>query len=217
MAKAVTSKTTVMFVANPNNPTGTLASTEALMKLVNDVPPHVLIVFDEAYVEFLEKPTDLVSLIRSGSKPNLILMRTFSKIYGLAGLRLGYGIGAPEFISALEKVRQPFNVNLLAQIGGMAALDDAEHIRRARQNNAQGLKFWEQACRSLGLYYVPSAANFILIKTGKGEQVFKDLQKQGVIVRPMAGYQLPEFVRISIGTQAENERCVAALKKVLGK
>jgi histidinol-phosphate aminotransferase len=217
MAKAVNSSTTVMFVANPNNPTGTLASTESLMKLVSAVPQNVLLVFDEAYIEFLDKPADLVSLIRKGTNPNLLVMRTFSKIYGLAGLRLGYGIGDPEFVTALEKVRQPFNVNAVAQIGALAALDDGEHIHRARQTNAQGLKFWEQACKAMGLLYVPSAANFILIQTGNGEQVFKELQKQGVIVRPMGGYQLPEFVRISVGTPSENERCLAALKKVLGK
>jgi histidinol-phosphate aminotransferase len=217
MAKAITPKTTVMFVANPNNPTGTLASTEALAKLVNEMPPHVLLVLDEAYIEFLDQPADLVPLIRNGTKPNLLLMRTFSKIYGLAGLRLGYGIGDPELVSALEKVRQPFNVNSVAQIGALAALEDAEHIHRSRQNNAQGLKFWERALRNLGLAYVPSAANFILVKVGEGDRVFKELQKQGVIVRPMGGYQLPEFVRISIGTSAENERCLTALKKVLGK
>jgi len=217
MARAVTAQTTAMFVANPNNPTGTLASGEAIMKLVNEIPPHVLLVLDEAYLEFLDKPTDLLPLIRRGAKPNLLLLRTFSKIYGLAGLRLGYGIGDPELVAVLEKVRQPFNVNSAAQIGARAALEDSEHIHRTRQNNAQGLKFWEQALKNLGLPYVPSAANFILVKTGAGERVFQELQKQGVIVRPMGGYQLPEFVRISIGTPAENERCLAALKKALGK
>jgi histidinol-phosphate aminotransferase len=171
---------------------------------------------DEAYVEFLDRPTDFLPLIREGRIPNLILMRTFSKIYGLAGLRIGYGIGHSDFISALEKIRQPFNTNSLAQIGALAALDDTEHVERTRANNASGLQFYEMSFRQLGLEFVPSHANFILVKVGDGQRVFTGLQKLGVIVRPMAGYQLREWIRISIGTPSENERCIAALKQVLG-
>jgi histidinol-phosphate aminotransferase len=144
-----------------------------------------------------------------------MLLRTFSKIYGLAGLRLGYGIGHPELIGALEKVRQPFNVNALAQAGALAALDDAEHIARTRKNNREGLSFFEAACRQLNLRFVPPAANFILVHVGDGQRVFAELQQLGVIVRPMAGYQLPEWIRISIGTPSENARCLAALQKAL--
>jgi histidinol-phosphate aminotransferase len=170
---------------------------------------------DEAYIEFLDEPCDLLPLIRDGKAPNLLLMRTFSKIYGLAGLRLGYGIGQPELIAALEKVRQPFNINALVQAGALAALDDEEHITRTRRNNSEGLKFFESAFRELELRFIPSAANFILVHVGDGQRVFGELQKLGIIVRPMAGYQLPEWIRISIGTSAENARCLKALKEVL--
>ena len=215
MVRAITPATTVVFVANPNNPTGTLASAAEIEQLINAVPPHVLLVLDEAYLEFLEKPQDLLPLVRRGDRPNLLLLRTFSKIYGLAGLRLGYGIGHPELIAALEKVRQPFNINSMAQTAALAALDDHEHTTRTRANNAAGLRFFEEAFRRLSLEYVPSAANFVLVRVGNGQRVFTELQKRGVIVRPMGGYQLPEWIRISIGTPQENERCLTALKNVL--
>ncbi|MBI3880818.1 MAG: histidinol-phosphate transaminase, partial [Verrucomicrobia bacterium] len=217
MLAAITPQTRIVFVANPNNPTGTLASREDVVNLVNQVPPHVLLVMDEAYVEFLPDPVDLVALVRSGVVPNLILMRTFSKIFGLAGLRIGYGIAHPELIAALEKIRQPFNTNLLAQAAAAAALDDAEHLAKTRENNARGLGFFHDAFRKLGLQFVPSHANFLLARVGDGARVFAEMQKLGVITRPMAGYQLPEWIRISVGTPAENERCLAALKTVLGK
>ena len=215
MLKAITPKTRIIFVANPNNPTGTLAPREELIQFVNDVPDDVLLVMDEAYVEFLDDPLDLVSLVRLGARKNLILMRTFSKIYGLAGLRIGYGIGNPEFIAALEKIRQPFNINLLAQTAALAALDDVEHVRKTRQNNFAGLEFFERAFRDSKLEFVPSHANFILVRVVEGQKVFEAMQKKGVIVRPMGGYQLPEWVRISIGTPQENERSLAALKATL--
>ena len=154
-------------------------------------------------------------MIRAGRVPNLILMRTFSKIYGLAGLRLGYGVAAPELIAALEKVRQPFNINALVQAAALAALDDTAHLARTRANNLAGLDFFQSAFRDLGLEFVPSAANFILVRVGDGAGVFQALQKLGVITRPMAGYQLPEWIRISIGTPAENARCLAALRQAL--
>ncbi len=215
MLRAITPQTRVVFVANPNNPTGTLASPGELLAFVNAVPPHVLLVMDEAYIEFLDEVCDLLPLIRHGGKPNLLLMRTFSKIYGLAGLRLGYGIGQPELIATLEKVRQPFNINALVQAGALAALDDDEHLRRTRANNTAGLKFFADAFRQLGLKFVPSAANFILVHVGDGQRVFSEMQKQGVIVRPMGGYGLGEWIRISIGTTVENTRCLAALKQAV--
>ena len=217
MARAITSKTKIVFVANPNNPTGTLASREDVIAFVNDVPDDVLLVMDEAYIEFLDDPVDLVPLVRLGARKNLVLMRTFSKIYGLAGLRIGYGIGSVELVAALEKVRQPFNANLMAQAAALAALDDAGHVRKTRQNNAIGLEFFNRAFRGLGLEFVPSHANFILVRVGDGQKVFDAMQRLGVIVRPMGGYQLPEWIRISIGTPAENERCLKALKTALGK
>jgi len=215
MLQAITPKTRLVFVANPNNPTGTLAAREELIQFVNDVPDDVLLVMDEAYIEFLSDPVDLIPLIRLGARKNLILMRTFSKIYGLAGLRIGYGIAPPELAAALEKIRQPFNANLLAQSAALAALDDDDHVRKTRQNNFNGLDFFANAFRELKLEYVPSFANFILVRVGAGQQVFDAMQKLGVITRPMGGYQLPEWIRISIGTMAENERCLAALEKSL--
>jgi len=215
MLRAITPKTRVVFVANPNNPTGTLAPAADIARLVHEVPPNVLLAMDEAYIEFLEEPCDLISMVRSGKLPNLLLMRTFSKIYGLAGLRLGYGIGHPDLIAALEKVRQPFNINALVQAGALAALDDNEHINRTRRNNAEGLRFFEAAFKERSLKIVPSSANFLLVHVGDGQRVFAELQKLGVIVRPMGGYQLAEWIRISIGTATQNQRCLAALDKVL--
>lgn len=215
MVRAITPQTRIVFVANPNNPTGTLAQRDEVAQLVNDVPDNVLLVMDEAYIEFLDDAVDLIPLIRLGARKNLVLMRTFSKIYGLAGLRIGYGIGDPGFISALEKIRQPFNVNLLAQTAALAALDDVEHVRKTRANNFAGLEFFASAFRELNLECVPSHANFVLVKVGDGGKVFDAMQRHGVIVRPMGGYQLPEWIRISIGTPSENERCLNVLKEVL--
>ena len=212
MAEAITPDTRIVFVANPNNPTGTLASHDDVVALINAVPDHTLLVVDEAYFEFLDGPLDLIP--RLLEKPNLLLMRTFSKIYGLAGLRVGYGIGHPEFIAALEKVRQPFNLNAMAQAAALAAIDDTAHIEATRANNATGLQFFEQALDEMGIETVPSHANFILANVGDGGGTFQKLQERGVITRPMAGYQLPEWIRISIGTPAENERCLNALREL---
>jgi histidinol-phosphate aminotransferase len=215
MLRAITAETRVIFVANPNNPTGTLAPRADMIEMLNNVPDHVLLVIDEAYIEFLEDVVDLLPFIRRNLKPNLILMRTFSKIYGLAGLRVGYGIASPDLTSVLEKVRQPFNLNAIAQAAGLAALDDTEHIERTRANNFAGLQYFESALRQLKLPFVPSVANFILVKVGNGAQVFQRMQERGVIVRQMDVYKLPEYIRISVGTPAENARCIETLKAVL--
>jgi histidinol-phosphate aminotransferase len=215
MLAAITPHTRIVFVANPNNPTGTVVPREDLARFVEAVPPNVLLALDEAYVEFMDDPLDLVGDIREGRRPNLLLMRTFSKIYGLAGLRIGYGIGHPDLIAELEKIRQPFNTNALAQAGALAALDDADHVARTRRLNTRGLKFYARAFRKLGLEFVPSAANFILVHVGDGARVFDALQKRGVITRPMGGYQLPEWIRISVGTPRENARCLEALREIL--
>jgi histidinol-phosphate aminotransferase len=215
MGRAITARTKAVFVANPNNPTGTLAPPEEVRRLIETTPSHVVLVMDEAYIEFLEEPLNLIPLVHFGEKPNLILMRTFSKIHGLAGLRLGYGIGHPEFISALEKIRQPFNINSLAQAAGLAALDDLEHVRKTRENNFEGGKFLEDAFRKMGLQFVPSFANFVLVQVGQGQPVFEEMQKHGVITRPMGGYNLPEWIRISVGTPRENRRAIKTLKRVL--
>jgi histidinol-phosphate aminotransferase len=213
--KAITADTRVVFIANPNNPTGTLNPPEAVTAFLDDFPDDVLLVIDEAYLEYLENPTDLLPLIRHGRHPNIILTRTFSKIHGLAGLRVGYGIGHPDAIAALEKIREPFNVNSLAQAAAIAALDDQEHVLRTRANNLKGLEQLQSGFAALGLEFVPSAANFILVRVGNGQKVFIEMQRHGVIVRPMGGYQLPEWVRVSIGTPTENDRCLVTLRSVL--
>ena len=215
MLGAITPSTRVVWVANPNNPTGTLAKPGDVRALVDQVPDDVLLVMDEAYYEFLDEPVDLLPLVRSGEKPNLLLMRTFSKIYGLAGLRIGYGIGHPNFVSALEKVRQPFNTNAVAQAGAIAALDDDAHIATTRSTNADGLKFFEALCVEQGIEFVPSYANFVMLRVGDGQAVFEAMQRQGVITRPMGGYGLPEWIRLSIGTAKENQRASESLNAAL--
>jgi histidinol-phosphate aminotransferase len=217
MSAAINANTRIVFVANPNNPTGTKVPISALEQFIDGLPENVLVALDEAYIEFLKEPLDLLPRIKAGLKPNLLLMRTFSKIYGLAGLRIGYGIGHPEFIADLEKIRQPFNINSVAQAAALAALDDTAHADKTKRNNSRGVKFYQREFRKLGLEYVRSSANFVLVRVGEGQKVFAELQKLGVIVRPMGGYQLPEWVRISIGTSKQNQRCIDSLKAVLGK
>src|SRR5260370_11361461 len=211
----MTPNTGLVSAANPNNPTGTAVPRDDLARFVQAVPDRVVLALDQAYIEFMDEPLDLLPEIRSGLRPNLLLMRTFSKIYGLAGLRLGYGIGHPDFISAFEKVRQPFNINAIAQAGALAALDDAAHIEKTRRINSRGLKFYTRAFRKLGLECLPSYANFVLVRVGDGARIFNEMQKLGVIVRPMASYRMPEWVRITIGTPNQNNRCLEALKQVL--
>jgi histidinol-phosphate aminotransferase len=215
MLAAITSQTRVVFVANPNNPTGTVVKAEELRRFVLAVPSHVLLALDEAYVEFLDAPLDLLPDICAGSLPNVLLMRTFSKIYGLAGLRIGYGIGHPELIASLEMIRQPFNLNSISQAGALAALDDEKHVERTRRINQRGMKLFGREFRRLKLEFVPSAANFILVRVGDGARVFHELQKAGIIVRPMGGYALSEWIRISIGTPKQNARCLAALSRIV--
>ena len=215
MLKAITPQTRVVFVANPNNPTGTFVPQDELLRFIEQVPANVLLVMDEAYIEFLDNAADLVAFIRSGAKPNLLLMRTFSKIFGLAGLRIGYAIAHPDLIAAFDKIRQPFNLNSLAQAGALAALDDVAHVQRTRENNTRGLQFFADAMTKLKLEFIPSAANFMLIRVGDGQHVFEAMQRQGVIVRPMGGYQLGEWIRITIGTPEQNERCLQALRTAL--
>ncbi len=213
LAAAVTRRTKLIFVPSPNNPTGT-ANTEAeLLAFVRGLPEHVVFVFDEAYAEFLDNPPDLRPLIREGRK--VVCLRTFSKIYGLASLRVGYGYASPELASLLNRVRQPFNVNALGQAAALAALDDGEFVEKCRRENRAGLTQLESGLQALGLETVPSVANFLLVKVGDGARVFADLQKQGVIVRPMRPYGMPEWLRFTVGTPTQNERLLATLTGVL--
>lgn len=214
MAAAITPRTKEIFVTNPNNPTGTLVGQEALDRFIDKVPERVVVVFDEAYYEFLENPIDTLKYIREG-RPNVIVLRTFSKIQGLAGLRIGYGLGSEEIVSILQKTRQPFNANAIAQAGALAGLLDDEHQEKTRRLTWEGRDFLQGAFGALGLKYVPTFANFILVKTGNGTALFKAMLAQGVIIRDMASYGLPEWIRVSIGTRAENERFLAVLKQCL--
>ncbi len=214
MAAAITPATREIFVANPNNPTGTLVGQAALDRFVERVPERVIIVFDEAYHEFLEEPIDTLKFVREG-RPNVIVLRTFSKIQGLAGLRIGYGLGASDLITVLHKTRQPFNANAIAQAGALAGLADGEHQTKTRALTIEGRQRFEGAFAEMGLEYVPSQANFVLVKVGDGDAVFKALLRRGIIVRAMASYQLPEWIRVSIGTPAQNERFLAELPQVL--
>ncbi|MFT3829227.1 MAG: histidinol-phosphate transaminase [Opitutaceae bacterium] len=209
MAAAITPRTKLVFLACPNNPTGT-ANTEAeILEFVRALPDHVVFVLDEAYAEYVENPPDLRPLIAEGRK--VICLRTFSKIYGLAGFRVGYGYASAELVALLNRVRQPFNVNSLAQEAAIAALDDEAFVRRSRRVNTAGLRQLTKAFKKLGFEVAPSAANFLLVKVGDGDAVFQRLQKAGVIVRPVRGYGLPEWVRVTVGTRAQNERLLAVL------
>lgn len=213
LAAAVTPRTKLVFVPSPNNPMGT-ANTEAeLLEFARSLPEHVVFAYDEAYAEYLENPPDLRPLIREGRK--IVCMRTFSKIYGLASLRVGYGYASPELAALLNRVRQPFNANAIGQAAAIAALDDREFIAKCARENLVGLAQLEKGFKALGLEIVPSVANFILVKVGDGARVFVELQKRGVIVRPMRPYGMPEWLRVTVGTPAQNERLLATLGAVL--
>lgn len=215
MADAITDKTRLVFIANPNNPTGTIVGEEAIDRFMARVPDHVVVVFDEAYFEFLHEAPDTLKYVREGR--NVIVLRTFSKAYGLAGLRIGYGLAAPQVAGILQKARQPFNTNEVAQRAALASLADVDHVKATVDNNSEGLAFYEAAFQERGMNYVPSVANFILVEVGDGDAVFDAMLKQGVIVRAMRGYKLPGWLRISVGTAAENQRCLEVLDAVLAK
>lgn len=213
MARAIREDTKEIFIANPNNPTGTLVEQEAIDRFMDQVPPHVIVVFDEAYYEFLDDPPDTLKYVRQGR--NVVVMRTFSKIQGLAGLRIGYGLGAAPLVEILQKTRQPFNANAVAQAGALASLRDTAHQEKTRQNNEAGRRYLQKTFDDLGLQYVPSQANFVLVHVGDGDALFHHLMRRGVIVRAMRGYKLPEWIRVSVGTPPENERFVKELENWL--
>lgn len=214
LAAAVTPRTKLVFVPSPNNPMGTANTETELLAFARSLPGHVVFAYDEAYAEFLENPPDLRPLIREGRK--VVCLRTFSKIYGLASLRVGYGYAAPELASLLNRVRQPFNVNAIGQAAAIAALDDRGFVETCVRENQTGLRQLERGLKGLGLEIVPSVANFLLVKVGDGARVFVELQKRGVIVRPMRPYGMPEWLRVTVGTPSQNERFLATLAGVLG-
>jgi histidinol-phosphate aminotransferase len=216
MLAAITPDTRLVAICNPNNPTGTMVPVDALDTFIERLPDHVVAIIDEAYFEVMpqEMKPDVLKHIRNG-RDNVIVLRTFSKGYGLAGLRLGYAVAHPDLIALLNKVRQPFNANAMAQTAGMAALDDKPHLVRTREVVAQGLAFFTAEFHKLGMEVVPSGANFIMVKIGSGREVFQELQKRKVIVRPLDPYGLPDHIRITVGTLEQNKTILKAIKEVL--
>ena len=210
MAAAITPRTKAIFVANPNNPTGTLVSQAAIDRFVERVPENVVIVFDEAYQEFLDAPSDTLKFIRAG-RPNVVVTRTFSKIQGLANLRIGYGLASAELVEVLQKTREPFNTSGIAQAGALAGLLDEDHQRATREMNKEGRDYLQRCFAALGLKYVPSHGNFILVKVGNGKAIFEGLQQRGVIIRDMAAYGLAEWIRVTVGTMEQNTRFIREL------
>jgi histidinol-phosphate aminotransferase len=218
MTDAITARTRLIFLCNPNNPTGTTVDAEPVARFLAHVPDDVLIVADEAYIEFDERPErpDLVAEVRRGRK-NLIVLRTFAKIYGLAGLRLGYAFGHPEVIAYLDRARTVFNVNALAQVAGPAALADTEHVERVRAHARAARARYTEALTALGLGPIPSATNFMAVRVGDDAATAAGLLARGIAVNPLGGWGLPGHIRISFGTDEENERCLAALREVVGR
>jgi histidinol-phosphate aminotransferase len=216
-AQAITPATRLVFLANPNNPTGTIYKRDEWEDFLHTLPSTVVVVADDAYADFVEDPEYPDSLTYQRRGRFLVTLRTFSKIYGLAGLRIGYGVGPLELIEVLNRIRQPFNVNGLAQVAALAALDDHEHVARTRANNHQGLAYLRAACERLGRPYVPSWANFLLIDVGDGARVYEALLRRGVIVRPMDVYSMPHHLRVTVGLPEENQRFVESLAEVLGQ
>ena len=218
MLRAITPNTKLIVLVNPNNPTGTAVEPEALIQFVRAVPEHVMVIIDEAYIEIMPSHLrgDTLSLIRDGAE-NVIILRTFSKGYGLAGLRIGYGVAHQMWIERLNRIRQPFNVNAMAQVAAIAAIDDTEYLEKTSQLTQQGCQFLTDEIKNLGFEIVPSAANFIMVKVGEGRRWFEDLQREKVIVRPLDGYGLPDHIRITVGTLKQNKRTVEAIRFIQQK
>jgi histidinol-phosphate aminotransferase len=215
MAAAVREDTKMVFVANPNNPTGTFNAWDAVRALLERVPPRVLVVLDEAYGEYLPDALQSPTAQWLGRFPNLVVSRTLSKAYGLAGLRVGFGLAHPEVADVMNRVRQPFNVNHLAMVAACAALGDLDFIARTREVNARGLERLAAGFERLGLEYIAPHGNFITVRVGDAERVYKALLAEGVIVRPIAGYGMPEHLRVTVGLPEHNERFLAALERAL--
>lgn len=218
MLAAIDANTRVVFIANPNNPTGTWFDADALTRFLSQVPESVLVVLDEAYIEYAEGGDLPDGLDFLAAHPNLLVSRTFSKAYGLAALRVGYAISSARIADVLNRVRQPFNVNSLALAAACAALDDAEYLMASRQANTAGMRQLESAFAELGLRWIPSKGNFVAVDFARdAAPINQALLREGVIVRPVAGYGMPTFLRISIGTEAENARFIEVLRKVLAE
>jgi histidinol-phosphate aminotransferase len=215
MRAAIAPTTRVVFVANPNNPTGTWIAPDVLKAFIASVPDDVLVVLDEAYNEYLEPGQCAPSAAWTRDFPNLVVSRTFSKAYGLAALRVGYGLMNAKVADMLNRVRQPFNVNALAQAAALAALADVDYVNESRALNREGRAALQQGFAQLNLPFVPSHANFVLVKVGDAARVYQRLLEKGIIVRPVANYALPEWLRVTVGVGAENRRFLDALESAL--
>ena len=216
MASKINKATRLVFIANPNNPTGTWLDADELEAFIKDVDKNVLVVLDEAYYEYM--PDDLQPKTDQWLQqyPNLIVTRTFSKIYGLAGLRIGYAVSNPDVADVLNRVRQPFNTSLPAQAAALAALDDLGHIGRSVQMNTVGLNLLADGFQHLGLHFITSIGNFITVDMGcNAAPIYDAMLREGVIVRPLANYNMHQHLRVTVGSREQNERCLAALEKVL--
>lgn len=214
----ISAKTRMVFIANPNNPTGTWINEQTLVDFMDQVREDVIVVLDEAYFEYVEEADypDGIKLFQR--YPNLVVTRTFSKVYGLAALRIGYSVSHPDIADLLNRVRQPFNVNAMSLVAAVAALDDQDHVKNAVRVNREGLAFLTGACDELGLSYIPSVGNFLTVDFGReAGPIYDALLHEGVIVRPIGVYEMPNHLRVTVGTQTENARFVEALKKVLAK
>ncbi|MBE9551182.1 MAG: aminotransferase class I/II-fold pyridoxal phosphate-dependent enzyme, partial [Proteobacteria bacterium] len=215
MAESVSSKTRIIFVNNPNNPTGTIVSRADFEVFLERVPPDVIVVVDEAYIEFVQDRTCPIGLDYLDGDKTVVTLRTFSKAYGLAGLRIGYGVMKEGLANLLNRVRQPFNTNLLAQVGALAALDDDAFLNKTVSDVHKGLRFLYQEVERLGFRYFPTQTNFFLIDLEQDAKiVFEKMLRMGVIVRPMTAYGYPNYIRISVGLPEENQRLVEVLGKV---
>ncbi len=214
--KAINDNTKMVFICNPNNPTGTIVDQRAMDRFMDIVSDQVLVVIDEAYAEYVENPAFVSGLKYVQEGRNVVVLRTFSKIYGLAALRMGYGMTSTAIAQTVERIAQPFNVNSFAQVGARAAIDDHEHVQRSRRLNAAGKHYLYSQFQQMGLKYVPTEANFIFVDTGRDSQdIFKALLNMGIIIRTGDVFGHPGFIRVTIGTAAENERFIKSLKQVL--
>jgi len=217
MLTKLSDRVRVLFLANPNNPTGTWLPADELRAFIEKIPPQVVIVIDEAYFEYVDKPGYASAVDWINDFPNLLVTRTFSKIYGLAGFRMGYSVSQPQMAELLNRVRQPFNTNMPAQIAAVAALKDTQHLQKSRELNLAGMQQLETAFTALGLSYIPSAGNFICVNFECDSMpIYDALLQQGVIVRPIANYGMPTWLRITVGSEAENQRFLDVLKEVSG-
>ncbi|MBW7924964.1 MAG: histidinol-phosphate transaminase [Burkholderiaceae bacterium] len=217
MRASIATDTRIVFVANPNNPTGTWLPREAIAAFVASVPPDVVVVLDEAYDEYLDPGQRSDSIRRVREHPNLVVCRTFSKAYGLAGLRVGFAVAQPELTDLMNRVRQPFNVSSIAQAAAIAALDDRAYLQRSYEANRAGLQRLQEAFARMGLEYVPSHGNFVLVRVGDAARVYEELLRAGIIVRPVGNYGLPDWLRISVGLPEENEAFLRAFEKAMGR